>query len=129
MTDIHDKIKAGKYDSPKRPQRPTSICINGHYFTTTRSDIPNFCSVCGVPVKERYEEEMNKYYKEMKEYNRRVVEIRKNFKKDALTSCGLINHPKAEKAFEMAWERGHSNGYTEVVYELEKLADFLDVDF
>ena len=129
MIDIYDKIKAGEYDLPPRPKRPKSVCVNGHYFATTHSGTPNFCPVCGVPVKEQYEKETDRYYKEMKKYNRKVVEIRKNFKKDALTYCGLINHPKAERAFEMAWERGHSSGYAEVVHELEELADLLEVDF
>lgn len=47
------------------------------------------------------------------------------FKHDSLTETGLINHPKAEKAFAMAWERGHANGLYEVWYELRELAELL----
>lgn len=47
------------------------------------------------------------------------------FKKEALKELGLENHPKAEKVFDLAWERGHSQGYTEVYLELQELADLL----
>ena len=47
------------------------------------------------------------------------------FKKDALEEVGLAGHPKADKAFAMAWERGHSSSLFEVFYELEELANLL----
>jgi hypothetical protein len=52
----------------------------------------------------------------------RLFEI---FKKDAIKEVGLENHPAAEKAFQLAWERGHSCGYAEVFIYLEELADLL----
>lgn len=47
------------------------------------------------------------------------------FKADALEEVGLTNHPKADKAYELAWSRGHSSGFAEVLFELEELADLL----
>lgn len=48
-----------------------------------------------------------------------------NFAEDAIEYCGLKGHPKADKAFAMAYDRGHSSGYYEVLQELESLAELL----
>ena len=58
-------------------------------------------------------------------YHRENGRIDDLFRKDALQEAGLTGHPKAEKAFEMAWERGHSSGYHEVFNCLLPLADLL----
>jgi len=50
----------------------------------------------------------------------------RQFKTDALAFVGLTNHPKAEKAFEIAWEHGHAEGYGNVLCWLEELADLLE---
>ena len=48
-----------------------------------------------------------------------------NFSADAIEYCGLKGHPKADKAFAMAYEKWHSSGYYEVLQELESLAELL----
>lgn len=48
-----------------------------------------------------------------------------NFSADAIAYCGLTGHPKAGMAFSMAYARGHSSGYSEVLQELEELAELL----
>lgn len=45
------------------------------------------------------------------------------FQVDALADVGLTHHPKAQKAFELAW--GHANGLHEVYEYLVELADLL----
>lgn len=47
------------------------------------------------------------------------------FKRDLYNILGITNHPKAEKLFSLAWERGHGNGYLYVFQEAEDLADLL----
>lgn len=47
------------------------------------------------------------------------------FKNDILDDTGLLNHPKADKAWDMAWDRGHSSGLYSVYTELQYLADLL----
>jgi hypothetical protein len=49
----------------------------------------------------------------------------RKFKEDALKECGLAGHPKADKAYSLAWEEGHALGYGQVLYELQNLADLL----
>lgn len=38
----------------------------------------------------------------------------------------LKGHPKADVAFRIAWDWGHSNGRDEVAHYLDELADLLD---
>ena len=47
------------------------------------------------------------------------------FRKAALEEVGLTGHPKADKAYALAWLRGHSAGFCEVLSELDELAELL----
>ena len=47
------------------------------------------------------------------------------FQVDALADVGLTHHPKAKKAFELAWSHGHASGLREVYDHLVELADLL----
>ena len=76
------------------------------YLTETSVDIDAFQKAAS-----EYREEENKIYCQ--------------FKKDLLEEIGIANHPKAEQLFNMAWDRGHSNGYTEVLIEAEELSELL----
>ena len=58
-------------------------------------------------------------------YMEQAAIMEKQFKTDALKEVGLAGHPKAEAAWSMAWDRGHSHGMQEVFHELEELADHL----
>lgn len=47
------------------------------------------------------------------------------FKVDALQAVGLTTHPKADKAYSYAWEKGHASGYSEVFIHLQDIAEVL----
>lgn len=47
------------------------------------------------------------------------------FRADAIEAVGLKGHPKADMAYSMAWSRGHSSGLTEVLINLDELAELL----
>ncbi len=51
--------------------------------------------------------------------------LEEEFKKDALQYVELSDHPKAEKTYAMAWDYGHSAGYSEVMNYLVDLADLV----
>ena len=44
-----------------------------------------------------------------------------HFKVDALEYCGLTGHPKANVAYNFAWEHGHSEGFHKVISWLEEV--------
>ncbi len=54
-----------------------------------------------------------------------VYENTEAFKADALAHTKIADHPKADRAFEMAWDQAHSNGYLQVLYALDDLADLM----
>lgn len=58
-------------------------------------------------------------------YHEAASKLREKFKMDALAEVGLANHPRRDKAFDLAWDRGHAYGYREVYQNLEELAQLL----
>lgn len=51
--------------------------------------------------------------------------IKAQFKLDVLRELGIEKHRNAEKLFEIAWERGHSSGWHDVLSEAEELSELL----
>jgi len=47
------------------------------------------------------------------------------FVDDAYEYCGIAGNPKADKAYELAYDRGHSGGYGEVLSNLSELSDLI----
>lgn len=47
------------------------------------------------------------------------------FQADVLDEVGLKNHPRAHKAFSLAWQQGHANGHSEVFSHLLDIAELL----
>jgi hypothetical protein len=58
-------------------------------------------------------------------HNARQVELEQQFMLDAFTELGLQSNPFARRLYAIAWERGHSCGYSEV---LSILADLAELD-
>ena len=46
-------------------------------------------------------------------------------KTDLETEHGLTNHPKRDKLWSLAWEHGHSYGYSEVAGYYEDFSELL----
>lgn len=47
------------------------------------------------------------------------------FKREALAAVGLTAHPKADAAWDKAWELGHNDGLATVLLELQELAELM----
>jgi hypothetical protein len=47
------------------------------------------------------------------------------FYHDALSALGIVGHPKADKAYQIAYENGHAGGMSEVFGYLMDLAELL----
>lgn len=73
------------------------------------------------------EEDFDKtgFYDESSKWTKARNDLEAEFKVDLLDEHGLTGHPKADRAFTMAWDRGHASGYQEVANEFDDLADLL----
>jgi hypothetical protein len=60
-----------------------------------------------------------------REYRYQSRRLNMCFKEDALKEVGLSNHPKSDKIYQMAWEKGHSEGLQAVYYALQELAKII----
>ncbi len=115
---IYDNIKAGMYepdmDYPKKPKKPIATIL-------TSAQAKEYA------VKlEEYERMIFSYEKEMREYREQKNAKFSLFKNDALEYCGISrDHQKADRAFNMAWDRGHATGLHDVIDELEDLSDLI----
>jgi hypothetical protein len=73
------------------------------------------------------EEDFDKdaYYAETRKYRDLQNALEREFKADLFDEHGVTAHPKANRAFDIAWEHGHSSGYSEVANYFDDLADLL----
>ena len=58
-------------------------------------------------------------------YNEEENRITTEFQKDAIEAVGLKGHPRADKAYSLAWSNGHACGFREVFSHLVDIADVL----
>ena len=50
---------------------------------------------------------------------------REVFKADLADAYGVSNHPKADRVFELSWDRGHSVGLGDVLIEYDDLVELI----
>ena len=73
-----------------------------------------------------WEADKDKWLLLVDEYRAANGEVVQSFKSELLDALKISNHPKREKLWEMAWERGHAHGFYEIAQEAERLAELLD---
>ena len=54
-------------------------------------------------------------------YQEDQARLNKQFRLDLEVEHGVIGNPKADKLFEIAWEQGHSYGFSEVALHYDQL--------
>jgi hypothetical protein len=67
----------------------------------------------------------NAHHTEMRKYHEARFALEAEFKRDLFDQHGVTGHPKAERAFQLAWDYGHSSGFQEVANYFDDLADLL----
>lgn len=58
-------------------------------------------------------------------YQEDQARLNQEFMDEAIEAVGLKDHPKAGKAYALAWEHGHSAGYSDVLSYLSEFADLI----
>lgn len=109
-TDMDNKSRSIKY--PETPQKP----VKRSYETNTDY---------GKRLDYYDDVEMPQYRKDKDLYHKKRNDVYELFKQNLLSMLEIEKHPKADKLFSLAWERGHSNGYYEVALEASELVDLL----
>lgn len=108
-----------KYDNkipyPKKPSKPTLSTR-----TPSSSDLENYAKEqLEFTDKEiAYKSNFNAYWEE----NARLHEL---FKQDLFKDLGIENHPKRDKIFSLAWQFGHSYGFSEVASYADDIVETL----
>ena len=66
------------------------------------------------------------FKKDMYEYQRLSSQKMKEFEEGLKEEFGVQDNPKAERAFALAWEKGHSAGLAEVYSEFADLVELIE---
>lgn len=118
MTNVKIRLKSGYYESyfkpgpkPVAPSMPSAV-----HFDAVLAYASELAVHGNNLVK----------WSDDKENSRRIKnKLRDEFMEDAIDHCGIGSSDKKYHAFHMAWERGHSAGLHEVLYELESLSELI----
>lgn len=62
---------------------------------------------------------------ERKAWKAHESKLQEAFYADALIEVGLKEHPKAAKAFSLAWQLGHASGHSDVMSHLYDIAELV----
>ncbi len=117
---IKDKIENGDYASklvyPERltkPKMPT-FNVTPEVARKFADDLEAYNgSIDAVnAAKEAYRVDTNRLEREV-------------LRADLAASYGLVDHPKEKMVWDKAWEHGHSNGLSDVLYWYDEFADMV----
>lgn len=68
----------------------------------------------------------DEYRAHLDEFKKASYHLEQEFKQDLFDEFGVTaDNPKVEKAFALAWERGHSDGFRAVVDEFSELVELI----
>ena len=120
------------------------------YYTTRKTSYPNkrdyltlyvydkgacidSCVYCySVELKKKYpgaviQEVLNEeeYRKHLDQYNAENGKLHLEFQNDLFEEFGVVDNPKRFKCFELAWDKGHSAGCSEVYSVFQDLVELI----
>ena len=97
--------------------------IDCHSFPVKKESIKEIlCPKCTEIRRKKMYESKNMHDKINAGYYKDFPE---KFATDAIEFVGLTGHPKADKAYSYAYDRGHSSGHGETLSYLEELVDLI----
>jgi phosphomannomutase len=73
----------------------------------------------------KWESEMEIYRKEVAAYQKTDADLYVKFMQDIFDDLGIANNPKRDRLFSIAWDMGHSAGYSEVYHYASELVDLI----
>lgn len=116
---MHYDNYAIKEDPPTRPRLPEGCTIIKGQVHVLAGDTEAMARA------EQYEEALTAYKQGILDWKMRRQQLMEQFKIKALKDVGLTNHPKADRAYALAWDRHSSDGLREVHAFLCELSDLI----
>lgn len=109
--DVMDAIRAGRYEN-KVPSGIDKAPVDENTMTVRQA-------------REHVERERQRDRDQRDAHRTEEARLDKMFRTDLERQHGLTGHPKADKVFNLAYERGHSGGREQVANEYSELAELL----
>lgn len=78
----------------------------------------------GACVMERFEDKVG-YKAALQAYGHETGRLEAQFKQDMFVELGIVGHPKADRLYSIAWEQGHSAGYSEILSYAWDMVDLI----
>lgn len=111
MTDIYEKIAAGEYEPkgeyPERPRKPEVLSKRAGDLTPEE-----FASL--ATVKTDYENALRECEESRHRYTLSRAEGADQFRIDLLEHFGIPDDDLAGELYDLAYDRGHANGFSEI---------------
>lgn len=107
-------------DKPKHPVAPKKDATSSNYLEYAKQ-LEDYSK----QLLEYEQVSLKKYGEDILKYDEENIRLQNQFKADALEEVGLTGHPKAEKAFSLAYEEGHSGGFSDIYCHLCNFAELL----
>jgi hypothetical protein len=108
--DVYENIQNNQYiNRLPYPSRPTQKDID--------EAMGNFTGTLLQVREEREATEVRllaEYREKQKQYQEEDYRLNLQFQADLAEDFGVTGHPKVDKLFSLAWEHGHSSGYSDV---------------
>jgi hypothetical protein len=101
--------------------------IQGGFFNN-RKKFPSspglsICPTCGSKYKDPVKKAS--YDRRRKEYSEEQASLENLFKHALFFYTNVEDNPKADSAYSIAWEKGHSSGFAEVYNEFMDIVDLI----
>jgi hypothetical protein len=109
--------RAGKAVAKRNPGMETEIL-------DPRVGAPEGGIELGACVKETVVDKVA-YGAALTAYGAETARLEAQFKHDMLIELGVVGHPKADELYSIAWEMGHSAGYSEVASYMWDMVDLI----
>lgn len=108
---VRDNIEAGKYRNTV-PYSPPDLVIDPEKVTIAEA----------ARLKEKHKADRAAQRKAWSEGEGAATAL---FRADLEAEEGLTGHPKADALWRIAWDRGHSSGYSEILECYEQMVELL----
>jgi hypothetical protein len=108
------------------PETQSKIIDCPKCFGRINANEANFCSKCGEPIKDHYDNLKKKAQAGKDAYQKDEQRRIQEFTMGAFNELGMKDDKRSHIIFQKAWDDAHSDGYYAIFNKLEELVEFID---